>query len=565
MSLLSPGVFDAAMADLREKSKKRIYQRDFAAWLSDVLGERMYSKMGEISDAALLGDKEFTLVKSSNGTGKTHSSARWATWWCVAFEPRESLAIITAPTLKQVELGVLYNVKRLYGDTRARSMLANEPMPWPGWLTEQNEWKYATLGGNETLMVGRVPAPSDATTTLQGIRKVGGRNLIVADEAGGLSEEVYTAITALMTSGDSRMIGIGNPDRRGTEFYNRFNNADLAREHNLFSISAYDLPTVTGELVYPDEPDKQEAMLKGLTKRKWIAMAERSWMTGGELYFDEEWQLMRRKGGTPNGRFRSKVQGEFPGDADNTFFEEEGINKSMYETEREPDPEARPVLGVDIATTGDDESVIYINNNLHVRVFDKTVTYQDGDEVRETTGVWTKEDELTAARRVHAIAMFTNAREVRVDAGGIGSSVATYLMRAPEMKDRNYEVIRIKGANASADAHRWYNYRDEMHDHLRMLMHDGLIDLDSADTQLRDELLLITYTINDKRAIKIDKKRDMRTVLGGSPDRADALMYAVADTSALIDNPYAHLEKGDIVSQSPWEMLEWARSEMALV
>lgn len=560
-SLLAPGVFEAALADLRERSKKRIYQRDFEAWLADVLGERMYEKMMEISNSALLGEKNMTLIRSANGTGKTHSSARWATWWVTAFPPEESMVILTAPTLKQVELGMFYNIKRLYGDLKARSALNREPMPWPGWLTEQNEWKYATMGGNETLAASRVPAPHDATTTLQGLRKVGGRNLIVGDESGGLSEEVYTAITALMTSGDSRMIGIGNPDKRGTEFYNRFNNPDMAREHNLFTISAYDLPTITGEIVYPDDPQKQAAMLRGLTSRKWVAMAERAWMTGGELYFDDEWGEMRRRGGTPNGRFKSKVLGEFPGDADNTFFHEDDINKSLYNVEIMPDADERPNLGVDVAVKGDDESVVYVNRGGHLRVFGQTISYKDGEEMRETSGVWSKEDELTTSRRIHAIAQYLNAAEVRIDGGGIGSAIATNLMRLDEFADKCYAVIRIVGSKSSADIARWRNLRDEVHDFFALQMKDGLLDLDPEDTQLRDELMLITYDIVSG-AIKITPKRDMKTMLGGSPDRADAAMYAVYNTSALTENPYAGLEPGAELRTSPWAVLEEAHMEL---
>lgn len=556
--LLSPRVFDMAMDEMRQKSKKRIYQTDFAAWQWDILGERTYQKMQEIGHELLLGPKDRGLVKSANGTAKTFQMARWAMWWVTAFPPEESLAILTAPTLRQVESGVIAYMKTCYGQVKQSALSNGKPMPWPGWISENNEWKYRTLGGNMNLAVGRVPSASDAVSTLQGERKIGGRNLLGLDEAGGVSEPIYTALEALMTGGDSRMIGIGNPDKRGTEFYNKFTLESEKAEYSLHAISAYDLPTITGEIVYPDDPDKQRLMLKGLTSAKWICHKERVWMTGGELYYDESLGEMRRSGGAPNGRFKAKVLGEFPGDADNTFFSEDHINKAIA-TEIESDEAIRPVLGCDIATTGDDESVVYVNRGGNLRIFDKTISYKDGDEMRETTGSWSKEDTLTAARRIHAIAKYTNAREVRIDGNAVGSGVVTDLMRLDEFADKEYVAVRVVGSKSSSDIARWRIWRDEIHDYFADQMRDGLLDLDPEDTQLRDELMLITYTLVSG-AIKIDKKSDMKTVLGGSPDRADAAMYAVLDTSALTEGPLAGLAPGEHIAVDPREIALERRS-----
>lgn len=523
--LLDPRAFDEAIQELSQKSRKAVYQRDFAAWLADTLGERMYGKMAEISEDVLFSPIPRTLVKSANGTGKTHSAARWALWWITAFPKEESLAIITAPTLKQVHLGVFAYLKEAYTHVKEQAVMRGESMPWPGWISEQGEWRYSTPGGNQTLAVARVPGASDAVSTFQGLRKTGGRNFITLDEAGGVGEPIYAAIDALMTSGDSRMGGIGNPDKRGTEFYNKFSLESEKGSNNLHTISAYDLPTMTGEVVYPDDPQKQAMLLKGLTGAKWIAHKEIVWQTGGEEYFDEKLDVMRRRGGTPNGRFRAKVLGEFPGDADNTFFDEDHIN-----TAREADiayDEGTPViLGCDIATTGEDESVVYVNRGGNLRLFDQTILYRDGKETRETTGTWSKEDTLTNARRIHAIAQHLGASEVRIDGTAVGSGTATDLMRLEEFEDKKYSVIRVIGSKSSSDISQWRNWRDEIHAYFDDRMRDGDLDIDPADTQLRDELMLITYELVNG-AIKISKKSDMKSALGGSPDRADAAMYAV--------------------------------------
>ncbi|MGO2150883.1 MAG: hypothetical protein ACTH32_06735 [Microbacterium gubbeenense] len=552
---ISPAAFDFAFQEISERSKKSLYQRDFAAWLSDVLGERMYDKMAGISEDVLFGKHPRTLVKSANGSGKTHSAARWALWWCTAFPADESLAILTAPTLRQVSLGTLAYIKSAHGDQKMRAAKEGKPNPWPGWISEQGEWKYSAPGGNQTLAVARVPGASDAVSTFQGLRKTGGRNFIMLDEAGGVSRDIFLAIDALMTSGDSRMGGIGNPDRRGTAFYDAFTDPRVMREYNLHTISAYDLPTLTGEVVYPDDPEKERMLHKGLTSAKWVFERERLWKMGGEIEYDEQFDFERNRTGRPDGRFKAKVQGQFPDEDDHTFFPEEPILRARERT-IEPTEDDKLVLGVDLATTGTDESVIVVNHGGQVRVFDKKISYMDGDEMRETTGTWAKEDELSAARRVHAVAKWTGASEVRVDAAGIGAGIATNLERLDEFHPRDYLVIRVSGGRSSSDADRWANTRAQNHDYLRELLAIDALDLDETDDILKDQLLNVTYDLNKRGAVQVTPKVKMRTEMHGSPDRLDAVIYAIVDSTPLVDPPLGDLQSGDLVSLDPWDLIQ---------
>lgn len=540
---LHPSVYEEAMAEIRRKSRNRLYQRDFNAWMWDVLGEKTYAKMAEISHSVLMTPKMRALIKSANGTAKTFTAGRYAMWWVTAFEPSESLVIATAPTLKQVELGVFAYIKSCYGYVKNQAVAKGEPMPWPGWISEQNEWKWnAGPGGSERLAVARVPGPSDAVSTFQGLRKQGGRNLILLDEAGGVSHDIYTAIEALMTSGEGRMVGIGNPDRRGTPFFDAFNDPRQAAEYDLHTISAYDLPTMTGEVVYPDNPDKQAMMLKGLTSRKWIEHKERIWIRNGKK----------------EARFLAKVEGEFPNEGDTTFFSEDDVRDAM---ERElPANGAPPVLGVDLAAMGDDESVVMVNRGGIIRVFDQEISYTDGDEERKTGGVWSKEDEVSSARRIHAIAKHTGATEVRLDAAGLGGGVATMLARLDEFEEADYDIIRVVGSARSTDKDRWVRARDENHDQLREKLRYGHIDIDPSDLVLKDQLLSTTYELTDHGAVKITPKKLMKSEMHGSPDRLDALIYAAIDTVELTDSPFGNAKPGDVVHVDPFELLNVART-----
>src|SRR5690606_26589969 len=69
------------------------------------------------------------------------------------------------------------------------------------------------------------------------------------------------------------------------------------------------------------------------------------------------------------------------------------------------------------------------------------------------------------------------------------------------------------------------------HDELRTGMVEGKIDLDYDDEQLRDELQLITFKFTNRGSIQITPKDDLKTEIGGSPDRLDAVIMSVVDVS----------------------------------
>lgn len=510
-------VIDLAMGEIEAKSKKALYQTDFLAWADDVLGRRYYQKMAEIASEVSdpRATKTRTAVKSANGCGKSFLLSDLGTWWVTVFPPEESLAIFSANGRQQIETVVFRYLKDNYG-----YMKSHDYAP-VGWIGEQLEWKYAKPdgSGNEMLAFGKRPSDQDIVSSFQGTRKR--RTFIGFDEMGGLPTDLFTAAEAIIT-GDpltSRFFGIGNPDHRGTEFHRMFTNPDVGVDWNLHTISAYDLPTLTGEIVYPD-PEKQKRMLtSGMTTRAWVEHKERVWKVGGK------WDA----------RGLAKVLGEFPGESDFSFFPQGALDKAR-DVEID-NPGAPVILGVDVAAMGEDESVVYVNRGGKVRLFDKTVHYKDSEGNHTTTGVWSKEDEVQTARRIHAIAQHLGAEEVRIDAAGLGGGIFRMLERLDEFNDKCYILVAIIGSNSSNDRDQWHNVRAENHDSLRRQMIDGKIDLDPEDKDVFRELEIITYELDKRRAIQITPKKEMKTELGGSPDRVDALIYATTDVSALVDGP----------------------------
>jgi len=530
-------IVSEVMDEIEKKSRKTIYQNDYLAWASDVLGRRYYATMAEIMEnvAHAPNGKTRTAVKSANGCGKSFALSDVGTWWITAFPPEESLAIFTANGRDQIERVVFKYLKDNYGYMNTNGF---KPI---GKINESLEWKYFKPdgSGNEAIAFGKRPADQDIVSSFQGTRKR--RTFVGLDEMGGLPEDLITAAEAVTTGDETRMFGIGNPDRRATPFHNLFTQKKYADDWNLYTISAYDLPTVTGEQVYPDEERQTLMLTSGLTTKRWIEHKERAWRTeeaNGDM--------------KPNALFKAKVLGEFPEEDDSTYFPESDITRAI---ENEIDPSGtRGYGGFDPGFQGEDESVFFVNKGGHCRVFEGEISYYDdaGEVIGKTSGVWGKATSVDNARRAHAIAQYLGLEELRVDASGAGVGVFNELDELREFRDKEYKLVGIRGGTSSTDRNQWAKARDEQHSDLKKLLHDRKIDLDPSDTKTKDELMIVTYEMNERGAVKITPKKKLRTEFGGSPNRLDALIYATANTSKYIDQ----VPDKARVGFDPFEMLQ---------
>jgi hypothetical protein len=498
-------VLDGAIGEMRSKSKLRIYQNDPQAWLADVLGKRWYSKQAEIVDSFMSSSR--TAVKSANGCGKSAVVADLITWIVATGVPAETLCIVSAPTLSQIE-------KVIFAYLKVNKGLADSMgMTLPGRITETLAWKLDGDNGAEFLVFGKRPSDQDIVSSFQGTRK---RNTYVfLDEAGGLPTDMFTAAEAVATGAGSRILAIGNPDRRGTEFHRIFTDPQLSQDWSLHTISAFNLPTFTEESVYPDA-EEQKNFLSGLTSVDWVEHKKRAW-------------------GEDSARYKAKVLGEFPDEADNTFFGQVVIDKG-FDTEIPEDDNERPTLGLDVARFGSDENVLYINRGGRVRVVDK----------------WSKLDLIETARRVHGFAQRYMASVLNVDVNGVGGGVVDALLRLDEFADAVYSVGAINNSTASPDNARWTNARAYYYDTFRELLADGRLDLDYEDHQLRDEMISQTYHFSARGSITMTSKDEMRKSGMASPDSLDAAILSTIDHRHEGPRPGEIIQAEEVMAEHPF-------------
>lgn len=477
---------DGVVAELRKRSQNSIYINDPVAWARDVLGKHMWSKQAEIAQSIV--DNTHTAVVSCNGAGKSATAGILGAWWVATRDPYEVALIASAPTYPQIARVLFRELKDNHKAAAIRGFSL------PGHINQSEEWKlddeYGTLIG-----FGRRPADTDIVSAFQGIHRR--FVFVVLDEAGGIPTDLYTAAEAVTTSADSRVLAIGNPDRRGTEFHRIFREDET---WNKIKISAYDSPNFTNEWV----PEDVKPLL---IQPGWVERQKKAW-------------------GEDSARYRSKVLGEFPEEDDTTFFSQQALDKA-HDAEIPEDMETPAVLGVDLARFGEDESVIYINRGGRLRAYSR----------------WSKATALESASRVHQAALETGATEVRVDAAGLGGPVVDQLAA---MANGKYVVISMLGSAASPDRTRWFNARAFNFDSLREQMLTGNMDIDPDDKELFDEMMMLRYKFHSTGSIQIESKDDMRSRGIKSPDSLDAAVYASVDLSALLNSPFAGRKAGEV-------------------
>lgn len=480
----------------RQKARMRVYYDHPDIWAREVLvddnnpdGFYAWSKQVEIGDSVV--NNSYTAVKSCHGAGKSAWAAVLVCWYVAtrlaeSGDPHDVFVITTAPSYPQVHLVLWEEIRKVH----ARGKL-------PGYITGSDSWKIEHNGEIVELAVGRKPADTDANS-FQG--KHAFNLFIVLDEANGIPETLYTGAVSMLTGDMQRqkMLAIGNPDDPNSLF-GRNDAKDRAYIQkgekpiwNTVQIKAWDTPNFTKEKeVVP------KRVLQSVLQESWVEERRREW-------------------GMEDARWVSKVEADFPSLSNDSFFSRSLIDQAK---DAEVDPgwkiEDR-IMGVDVARFGNDKTVVALNVNGKVEILDS----------------WGKKDTVFTVEKIHQLALSNNVYEVRVDEGNTGGSVIDYLRVKMGYK---YRVVAMNSSAASPDFKRWINSRDYWYDSLRTGLIFNRIQLPSH-SDLEDELAAVRYHIAKNGALKIELKDEMKKRLGGrSPDFADAVVYASADLSALLD------------------------------
>ena len=430
-----------------------------------------------------------TTVRSCHDIGKSFTASRVALDFLTAYE--DSIVVTTAPTFRQVEHVIWREIRGAH--KKAKVPLGGKLLKTQ--LDFGEEWYAIGVSTNDP-------------DRFQGFHSKSGHILVIVDEAAGVTEAVFTAIDALMTTEGARLLLIGNPTALTGRFYDSHHKGRAHKIH----VSCFDTPNFINNGIR--NVNDLMTMDMGNVEITHPYLITPMWARD-----------MIERHGRDNPVIQARVFGEFPSAEANTLiplnyieqaielkkqlddfrnemdsFEEQERKKAIREAFR-----GRHHIGVDPARYGDDKTVI---------------TDRFGGYVEDMI-IHGKENTATTAGRVKLLAA---ADSIGIDCDGVGGGVADIL------EDDGYEnIIQImNGAKPWAEEGgiRFANLRSQLYWNLAEKFKRGEIAIPD-DPDLAAELAAIHFTVT-RQGIAIESKDDIKKNLHRSPDRADSLAYSFA-------------------------------------
>ena len=454
-------------ANFKQKLKDPLY------FTRKILGKELWPIQAEILKSVQVNMR--TAVRSCHGIGKTFTAAMCILWFL--YTHPKAIVLSTAPTWRQVEKLIWKEIRSAYRE--AAVPLGGNLLPKaPELHLIHDEWYAAGLSTNEP-------------DRFQGFHEE--HILVIVDEAAGVNLEIYEAIEGILTSSGARLLLIGNPTAIGTPFYDAFTKPI---GYKTFHVSAFDTPNFTACGITPEDiasgawEDKANKIpYPRLITPQWVADRYKAW-------------------GENSAPYQVRVMGNFPQQGEDTLIPLLWIELAMERWEDEP--EGKPVqLGVDVAAFGSDKTVIAVRKGKKITA----LNVYSQKNTRETTGL------------VIQHAADNGTRKVAVDEIGIGRGVVDSL------EEEGFYDVGVNVAEKSRDSERYHNLRAELWWHLRELLDPEKEPIAlPPDDELLSELASVKYKIDARGAIQIESKEDMKKRLGHSPDRADAVVLAFANS-----------------------------------
>lgn len=563
LDVLTRGVFE------RFASSEAVFVNDPALWVASN-DEEVWSKQTEILNSVR--DNRYTAVHSAHDLGKSFIASRAIAWWIATRPPGSAFVVSTAPSAAQVSAIMWREVSKIHHKAGLVGQINRAGYP---------QWYI----NGELVGYGRKPADYEQSA-FQGIHAE--YVLVVIDEACGVTQHLYDAVDSLATNENARVLAIGNPDDPGSHF------AKVCKPDsgwNVIHLDGLRSPNITYDRVVGPDPDEpqypllaalmeaeeipystepiSDYMRKMLVNEEWIEERIQRWanlshQSAEHILHTDGYEALKERvrvacAGSP--LFTSKVRGLFPESATEGVIPLGWVLRAV-ERWKDAKREHAPgdfVLGVDVARTGDDETVFCHRYGSYVPKIER-MRITDTTEIADRAAAYLHEPRSTAV----------------VDVIGIGSGVYDLLRRYCN----SHKIVGTPMPfNASAQSHRqdklgqfrflndraaaWWNMRE-------LLDPSAGANIALPDDEgLVEELISPRYGFNAGGTLKIEGKDDIKKRIGRSTDSADAVIAAFwtsGDHRVAEYVPYetgTHRTRGAVQQYQGWE--EWSDDTLAPV
>ena len=460
-------------------------------------------------------DRKTTNVQAAHGVGKTWI-ASWIVMWYV-FCVRGKV-LTTAPVARQVRELLWGYIRKLYDRHSPtwggrRTMLMIE-------LTEDAKGSgFSTDDYNEN--------------TFQGSHQA--QQLIVFDEANGISYQVDDGAAACLTGEDNRMLRIGNPTSSGTPFEKAcranhiripcWSHPNVAWAYELHEDGIHRLkPDVAAEILRsPTHPEFKDEPVK--PQKEWDANLPRDTVPGA---VSVNWIERIRGAKHENSPYwQGRVEGLFPEATGSAILPQSWFLSARARFDLNPPywdwlyGKEEWSFGLDVGDGGDDHCIVGFQGPI-LRI------------CKVIPGLGDRMDTIHIAKRVAKDYLDIYGGTCGVDRIGVGAGTLAWLLdngysawgatfgEAAESKE-DTETKDYSGTFLNWKAEAYWTMRD----HLAARHGDDIsaIALTEFDGYLRDDLSNTYYEETD-RGTRIEDKKKTIARLGRSPNAGDAAAIA---------------------------------------
>jgi phage terminase large subunit len=443
------------------------WRDDPEGFARDVLGVELWAGQREIVESVR--DHRNTTARSGHKTGKTSAGACLSLWFYCSFP--DSRVILTSVKAPQVEKVMWREIRKLKRQARIPIDGDFAILPWTGARNDVDERQIFGVNARDG----------------EGLAGLSGANIFVwADEASGINDRFFEVLGSSLagSGGTARKLYTSNPTRTSGEFYR----SHTVNQHifNRVHISSEDTPNARGTGAIP-----------GLAGPEWIAEKKAEY-------------------GEDSPTYRVRVRGEFVHDKDGKIISLDLIAAAQEAWDECPD-EGQLQLGIDPAGDG----VIGDETAFALRRGNRILT------VLAMRGL--SEDAIVS----HGVGMLRSYRRERdatpivaIDCeGGIGTRVLGKLRVHLGGANREFELMPVRGGKKMWGSPEFHLVRDALWGEMAKWMQAGGAIPD--DAKLAQDLNAPSFRADVNQRYIATDKRDMRKILGRSPDRADAACLAV--------------------------------------
>lgn len=469
------------------------YAKDPVGFCHDVLGFEPWALQRQVLRAVV--EHPLVSVKSGHRVGKSWLAGSLALWFYSTFP--DARVICTAPTSTSVQ-GIIWRaIKQLHARSgRCLACTQRDPGgPIPCAHGTPVDGRLADRASTGLVSEDFREIRGYTVRDVEAITGTAGANLMfIMDEASGVADAIYEGLEgnrAGWTEEEGvmvRMLLIGNPTRTVGEFYDSHEHPRKKLVYHRITISSRETPNAV----------EKRNVIPGLATHFWIEQEV-------------------AKYGEDSAFVKVRIDGEFPVGEDGKAFSIALITESE---ERWSETEAVGVLqiGIDPAGssgTGDETCMV-------ARRGSKVLALRRHRALSEE------------AHGVHLCGLIEELREhpkeraiVVVDSEGkVGWDVYSHLRALSQKKDATFELHRFRASDkAKREPMTFGLSRDELaHSLWKWMKNGGAIP---GDEMLETELHALEWEHGAGGKQKITPKKELRKILGRSPDSYDALALSV--------------------------------------